>query len=196
MFDTDFRPSLSHSGAQGDLCILLEHLQTDLTLSPQRKALQEGCRQKEMLRLLVRRKEALMGEEAVNRRPGGLLCANQCYALRHVLTHVLMHVPKHTLIYALSCTPAHTKSCTKPPLNPLPSPSLCAQLFLGTCSAEMQKPKHGKGRACRGRGEAFFSMLRVSVCLILKQVFLFTSHTFPQRKETPPDRRPAPDKQV
>lgn len=130
MFDTGFRPSLSHSGAQGDLCILLEHLQTDLTLSPQRKALQEGCRQKEMLRLLVRRKEALMGEEAVNRRPGGLLCANQCYALRHVLTHVLMHVPKHTLIYASSCTPAHTKSCTKPPLKPPASTfPLCPAFF-------------------------------------------------------------------
>lgn len=121
MFDTDFRPSLSHSGAQGDLCILLEHLQTDLTLPPQGKALQEGCRQKEMLRLLVRRKEALMGEEAVNRRPGGLLCANQCYALRHALTHTDICFKLH------SCTHQELhKAPSQPPASTFP---LCPAFF-------------------------------------------------------------------
>lgn len=134
-----------------------------------------------------RRKEALMGEEAINRRPGGLLCAIQCYAFRHVL----IHVPKHALIYTSSCTRAHTKSCTESPLTPCQHlPSMPSPFWVPIWAFVLQQ-NMGKGEPA---GNGFSSPnlhLIPSISCLYEPL-----HTSPQRKETPSHPSPAPDKQA
>lgn len=187
MLDTDFRPSLIHSGGTGRSVHPFGASTDRSHCAPTGESSAGGLQAERDAQTPGRRKEALMGEEAINRRPGGLLCAIQCYAFRHVL----IHVPKHALIYTSSCTRAHTKSCTESPLTPCQHlPSMPSPFWVPVWAFLLQQ-NMGKGEPA---GNGFSSPnlhLIPSISCLYEPL-----HTSPQRKETPSHPSPAPDKQA
>lgn len=155
MFDTDFRPSLSHSGGTRRSAHPFGASADRSRLARTGESPAGGLQAERAAQTPGKEERSTDGGGGCKYETWWAALCQSVLGTQARANNVLIHVPKHALMCASSCTHAHTESCTKPPISPcqhlpsVPSPFWVPVLLKG------KSPSMGKGGSA-GKGRRLF----------------------------------------